>query len=495
MVKMVLGATEMRAERTRGMPLSDEMRKLRKRWQTQTGWPRRLSWLELHGLRGWSGDRIQFDFPLTAVVGQNGSGKSTILQAAACVYQGDARRTTKFPQEFFPDTAWDSIGDVDIKFGYRQAGDNPSGSLRHRKRWLGHRQRPLREVRYVDLRRIQPVSARVGYAKIAKTKHKEDSATPFDEAQVKRLSAVMAKPYQSAKMALSDVDPRRAIPVLTKDNTPFSGFHQGSGETTVMELLQRDMPKYGIVLIDEIESSLHPRVQRNLVRDLAEICREKELQIIMSTHSPYILEELPMEARIQIMETGGMKTVVRGVSPQFAMSNMDDQIYPEIELFVEDLRAQAMLAELLAKHGSEVFVRSTIIPFGSASVGLALGQMLAAGRYPRPAVVFLDGDSNAGPGVSLLPGGDAPEQVVFKALKQRQWGSLWVRVSREISWVADACARAMTQDDHHHWVGAAATELRCSGDTLWQAMCAEWAEKISPDVARPIVDAIAELLP
>src|SRR5262249_45392915 len=40
-------------------------------------------------------------------------------------------------------------------------------------------ERPIRPVEYVDLSRIQPVGARVGYARIAKTKHTEASAKPF----------------------------------------------------------------------------------------------------------------------------------------------------------------------------------------------------------------------------------------------------------------------------------------------------------------------------
>ncbi|WP_369121122.1 AAA family ATPase, partial [Sphingobium baderi] len=40
-----------------------------------------------------------------------------------------------------------------------------------------------------------------------------------------------------------------------------------------------------MVLIDEIESSLHPRAQRRLMRDLAEAARLQECQIIISTHS------------------------------------------------------------------------------------------------------------------------------------------------------------------------------------------------------------------
>jgi len=90
----------------------------------------------------------------------------------------------------------------------------------------------------------------------------------------------------------------------------YSGFHQGAGETTVAELLEADLPQYSLVLIDEIESSLHPRAQRRLLRDLAERCRERQLQIILTTHSPYILEELPAEARLGLAScsqpAGGM---------------------------------------------------------------------------------------------------------------------------------------------------------------------------------------------
>jgi predicted ATPase len=181
----------------------------------------------------------------------------------------------------------------------------------------------------------------VGYAKIAKTKHKEASAKPFNQDQVQRFSAVMGRAYDSAKMALADIDDRREVPVISKFNTAYSGFHQGSGETTIAELLRTDLPRCALVLIDEIESSLHPRAQRRLVRDLAERCREREIQIILTTHSPYVLEELPFEAHKYILETKDSKKVVSGVSPQFAMTKMDDEVYPECDLFVRSAGAAA----------------------------------------------------------------------------------------------------------------------------------------------------------
>ena len=479
------------------MPVSDEVRRLARKWSGGTGWPRRLEWIEIWGLRGWSGQRVEFPFPIVAIVGENGSGKSTLLQAAACVYRAEGQRQRRYASEFFPDTAWDEIRDATVRCGYIEGDFHRENSIRKpTTRWLGNVERPTRAVEYIDLSRIQPVLARVGYAKIAKTRHKEASAKSFNSQQVQRLSAVMGRTYDAAKMALTDIDEKREVPVISKATTPYSGFHQGSGETTVVELLQADLPRYGLVLIDEIELSLHPRAQRRLMRDLANKCREREVQIILTTHSPYILEELPFEARLYILETQNTKSIVLGVSPQFAMTKMDDDRHPECDVYVEDVAAKIFLEEILAFHAKEMFPRCQIVPFGAASVGYALGQMVANKRFPRPSCVFLDGDNEIGPGCNLLPGEDAPEQIVFKSLQKRRFGDLWTRISRDVSAVEDSCRNAMTLGDHHDWVRFAANQLLCGGETLWQAMCAEWAKKElhsaeASAVVQPIEDALS----
>ncbi len=478
------------------MALSDEVRRLAKKWAGGTGWPKRLQWLELKGIRGWHGQRLNLPFPIIAITGENGSGKSALLQAAACVYRSEkADGRTWFPSEFFPDTAWDRITKASIDYGFVQGNGIEQGSIRKpTTRWLGNVDRPQRRVEYIDLNRIQPVGARVGYARIAKTRHTQQSARAFDPHKVERFSRVMGKPYDSARMALSNIDKEREVPVLNREGMEYSGFHQGSGEITVAELLQTDLPKYGLVVIDEIESSLHPRAQRRLIRDLAEQCRNQEAQIIISTHSPYILEELPPEARMCILESKKTREIISGISPELAMTKMDDPMHPECDLYVEDIAAATMLSEILSAHGKEVFSRCAIVPFGAANVGHALGQMVANKRFPRPSCVFLDGDSAAGLGCVLLPGGDAPEQVVFKSLKTKKWGNIFARIGRDSSWVEDSCAHAMGSGDHHGWVTFAANELRCGGNTLWQAMCAEWAMSLTvteyEGVVNPIIDAL-----
>jgi predicted ATPase len=478
------------------MALSNEMRRLETKWQSRNGWPKWLEWLEIRNIRGWTEQRVSFDFPIVAIVGENGSGKSTILQSAACTYQPpDGAGRTYFPSEFFPETAWDTEQDLRLRYAYRQGEQHLDHSVRKpTTRWLGQPERPRREVLHIDLSRLQPVGTRVGYARIAKNRHLEEGSTPFSDEQVARLSQIMCRDYDLAKMAISSIDPTREIPVLSKAGTTYSGFHQGSGEITTMELIAKDLPRYGLVLIDEIESSLHPRAQRRLMRDLAVAARERECQIILSTHSPYILEELPLAARTYILETGGRKEIVNGVSPQFAMTKMDDENHPECELYVEDIRAATWLAEILSRKAPELFVRCSIIPYGAANLGIALGQMVEAERFPRPTRVFLDGDQGAAPGCILLPGGDAPERVVFQDLGARQWMHVWTRLGRDIALVSDACERAMTLADHHEWIRSAANQILCGGDVLWQAMCSEWAEMAPDNLTREITDGIADAL-
>lgn len=481
------------------MPLSDEMRRLQNSWRSGTGWPKRLEWIEISGLRGWAGQRFSFPFPIMAIVGENGAGKSTAIQCAASVYRQPptAKKKSRFASDFFPDTAWERIREATVQYEIREGSNTATASIRKPgERWRGNPERPERHVEYIDLTRIQPVPARVGYSKIAKSGFKEVAAHPFDGGVLARLGQLMGRLYDLAKMSLTDADDKREVLVLGHLGDLYSGFNSGAGETMMAELLRAQFPQTGIVLIDEIETSLHPRTQRRLIKDLAALCRERELQIVLTTHSPYVLDELPHEARAFIMlGSDGTRNIVYGVSPEFAMSKMDDVPQYECDLYVEDERAKTMLTEILVAGQPGLVQRCRIVPYGAASVGKALGQMVVKNRFPRPSCVFLDGDEGSAPGCITLPGDDAPERVVMEALKQRNWLESAKRTGRLFADFADQCGRAMLLTDHHEWVRHAATQLVLGGDTLWQALCAEWAsncldQAVTAKIIQPIQDVV-----
>lgn len=471
------------------MPISGEMRKLQNKWRTGTSWPKRLEWLEIHGIRGWTGQRVDFQFPIVALVGENGSGKSTVLQAAAAAHKSPIKKADMFASEFFPNTPFEQISQATIRFSFREGQQSQTKTVRKPSgRWRGNPDRPERRVEYVDLSRIQPVSARSGYSKLLKSGVTEDMHTPFDIHRLDRLSQIMGRKYSGAGISLTNIDigrfQPRAVPVVTLGANRYSGFHQGAGEIAAAELLAADYHKYGLVVIDEVETSLHPRAQRRLIRDLAQMAREKELQIILTTHSAYILAELPPEGRIYLMEGIGGKTVVTGVSPEFAMTRMDEEQYPECDVYVEDSRAAAFVSEAIIAVDRDIMSRTRIIPYGTASVGNALGLMADQRRFPRPSVVFLDGDQSPATGCVVLPGDDAPERVVFEHLQENNWPEVSQRVGRGASETIDALNRAMSIGDHHDWIKDASDRLILGTDILWQALCASWATRAANESAR-----------
>ena len=462
--------------------LSKEVRLLFEKWDANNGWPKRLEWISIKGIRGWAGEQIDFNFPLVSIVGENGAGKSTILQAAASVYRSPAD-TDRFASDFFPDTAWENHAGVELRYSVREGTTSRVGSVRKPGgRWRGNPERRERDVLYSDLSRLQPVSTRVGYARIARAGVKEASSTAYDSDAVDRLTSILGKKYSGAKSAISSIDKNRTVTVLTSEGRNYSGFHQGAGEMTVAQIVNWNIPKKSLVLIDEIETSLHPRAQRRLIRDLAEMARTMDIQFIFSTHSPYVLEELPERARIQVSTVGGVKTILRGVSPYFAMTKMDDSAHYEAEVYVEDDAAKTFVEEILAAKLKDRFPVILVTPCGPASVAKMLGQMREGKRFSRPTAVFLDGDQEKTPGCDILPGGGLPpEKMLFADIATHNFGAIPEMLKREYADVSSAFQKAMTLPDHHDWLKSVSNDIRVPENMIWQTMVSEWVSEIMTD--------------
>lgn len=61
-----------------------------------------------------------------------------------------------------------------------------------------------------------------------------------------------------------------------------------------------------ILLIDEPDIHLHPNVQEMLATVLSEIAVERELSVVLSTHSPFILRGAPLDTNVYWLENGAL---------------------------------------------------------------------------------------------------------------------------------------------------------------------------------------------
>lgn len=79
----------------------------------------------------------------------------------------------------------------------------------------------------------------------------------------------------------------------------YSELHMASGERSVMRFAQQiTRLSAALVLIDEVEAGLHPWVQQLLMLELQRLALRDNLQAVVTTHSPVVLDAVPENGRI-----------------------------------------------------------------------------------------------------------------------------------------------------------------------------------------------------
>ncbi len=79
----------------------------------------------------------------------------------------------------------------------------------------------------------------------------------------------------------------------TGERIPAHALSEGTVLTLGLLTVLQNPKKPSLLLLDDIEQGLHPKAQRDLIAVFKEIINDNpELQIIFSTHSPYIVDEL-----------------------------------------------------------------------------------------------------------------------------------------------------------------------------------------------------------
>ena len=87
-----------------------ELQELQKSYDHGNGpWHQFLKSIKITNVHGWNAQEIRFNFPIVAIVGENGIGKSTFLKAAACAYKNKSGKTF-YPSKMFMSTQWDRAG-------------------------------------------------------------------------------------------------------------------------------------------------------------------------------------------------------------------------------------------------------------------------------------------------------------------------------------------------------------------------------------------------
>ena len=303
--------------------------------------------------------KLEFKMPnrngVYALTGTNGSGKTTLLATIA-------RIKNKFAfQKYFrasPDEKLDLFkGKIeyeinDEKVYYQYGGRNWSAHPRKNSSLFSN-------ISYADIILVPPNESRLFIHQKDLNTHRIRGANQelithlnnifstdkFDNLKVMNTDKTRGKKNRSKVAYL--------IPkTINGKTTYYSEKNFSLGEIIILNLFLelKDFSKNSLILIDEIELALHPKVQINLINYLKEYSRENNTQIILSTHSISVIRNVDNIIFLKEKET--YTEVTYDAYPAQAVGEIayQDDLKPDVVFLVEDKMAKILLTYMLKKY-------------------------------------------------------------------------------------------------------------------------------------------------
>ena len=427
-------------------------RRLEELWRDLQGkkphLPNFLSEIRLDGIRGFKNLRVVFDYPVSVIAGGNTTGKSTVLFAAACAYKVTGAGVKTFvPSTLFPDyrpklgERQDMREEVTIEFNYLTLEGPRSMRWRRAKGWnrsfFGRKNasQPERQVYLRTLSNLNNPAEVRSVLNMSRLKS-EPEETPLTAAQIEFAHQMLPLRYSEVIDIISGN--KNLLFAAQEGGAAYSELHMAAGERAILRLSQEITQLNGaLVLIDEVEAGLHPWVQQLLMLHLQQLALRNDLQIIVTSHSPVVLDAVPLNGKIFLDrdDTSG-EVMVRPPYRDLIQNALYGRSNDMLKLLCEDEIAEGILEGIF-----DFLLPQERIKWESVHIGRDTGasefpmhaRSLAKFGQIQGTVFILDGDQRggevegriqdaAGHGANIsilfLPGSGTPESWVLERLHQ-----------------------------------------------------------------------------
>ena len=424
-------------------------RRFRTLWEQLQGkkphLPHFLAEIHLQGIRGIDDLRVVFDYPVSVIAGSNASGKSTVLFAAACAYKVPGAGVKDFvPSTLFPDyrprvgAREDDKGEVVMEFDYATPDGRRSMRWHRVKGWsrsfLGRKKarQPKRALYLRTLSNLSNPSEVRGVLSLSRL-NSAPRETPLTASQIEFAQRML--PFRYAEVVNLSSGSKNLLFAAQEGGAAYSELHMAAGERGILRLSQEIAQLDGaLILIDEVEAGLHPWVQQLLMLQLQQLALRNDLQVIVTSHSPVVLDSVPAHGRIFLERDETGRVTVLPAYRDVVQDALYGRSGDALNLLCEDDAAEGML------HGvfDDLLPREKI-----RRESVRIGRNTGAGEFPTHASAFrkfgqirnfgfvLDGDKRnsgieprirEGAGfdvpVLFLPGRDAPEVWIWDTLRR-----------------------------------------------------------------------------
>ncbi len=373
----------------------------------------------LRNVRGFEEEVIDFRTPVTALIGTNGGGKSTILGAVALAYK-NIKPSKFFPKSFYGD---DSMSEWEIELEIidkQMAVDRSITKLAKFKQLKWRRDNfPDRNVVYIEIQRTVPAGELTKFNKFLAGDKADFDESNLNPETIKYATAVLDKDIVNYKAIINKTDPSSKMYVgRALNGSDYSQFHFGAGEASILDTIDRieNAPDSSLILIEEIENGLHPVAVRLFVNYLTNASKRKKLQIIFTTHSQDAVNELEPDAVWASIN----KKVWNGKLSIESLRAITGQVVNSKVIYVEDSFVKEWVENAIGRYLPEL--APTIKVYSAGGYPNLVNVSNFHNKNPTiktPSIALVDGDVKGRQGIGELPdnamfiGDTYPDSIVF----------------------------------------------------------------------------------
>lgn len=337
-------------------------------------------------------DEVEISASITAIVGLNGIGKSTLLAAVAeLLCRGSQQIAAGHNLRLSGSSAQATIlrdgSPIQISVSEIDGERKFAGEV------------GPEEFGWIDpslgTRIVHAIDDDIGFQSVL------ESLTPIrlDADELAAIAYLTKKSYSACEIyEVSDYGPFDRFPyfrVACADQT-YGSERMGQGELSLLLIYWklRDLPNDSVLILEEPETHVSPHSQNCLMNLLAKFSVEKGIWTVIATQSPTVIRRIPLKHVRLFSQVNGRTRLISAATLDQVSNILGGGVAYRGALLVEDVSAKEFLRNILDELDPSFLMRFEIISVGSESaITAALKSMPRTGSWCT-LVGLYDGDQS-----------------------------------------------------------------------------------------------------